>query len=89
MCPQTDAFNFERNDFDEEEQQIPAIRGLARSERRKKRNKKKQNLGTENLIQEPITQLNEDTITFTYQASRYEAGWLEKSLGGFYQQHWI
>ncbi|MAT40825.1 MAG: hypothetical protein CL609_00675 [Anaerolineaceae bacterium] len=84
MCPHMDAY-----DFDDDEQQIPPIRGLSRSERRKKTKKKQQNPGNENIIQDSTAQLNEDTLTFTYQASRYEAGWLEKSLGGFYQQHWI
>lgn len=84
MCPLMDAF-----DFDEEEQQIPTIRGLSRSERREKRKKINPKPGIDNLIPEPIPDLNEDTLTFTYKASRYEAGWLEKSLGGFYQQHWI
>lgn len=29
------------------------------------------------------------SIKFSYQASRYEAGWLLDSLGFFYTQHWI
>ena len=29
------------------------------------------------------------TFQFTYQAARFEAGWLLDSLGYFYEQHWI
>lgn len=89
MCPPMDAFYFDEFDFDDEEQDLPVIRGMRRSDRRKKQNKKKQNPGTVNVPEETMNLPGEEILSFSYQASRYEAGWLEKSLEGFYQQHWI
>lgn len=84
MCPNLDQNIFDEFDEFDESQEALALKGFRRSERQKKM--KKQDL----VRQEDLNTLqNEEVFSFSYQASRFESGWLEDSLGGFYQEQWI
>ena len=81
---------FEENDDDYEG---ISIKGLRREKKRSGQNPK--NPVKQQVENDPITlQINEqlggnENFSFTYQASRYEAGWLFESLKTFYENNWI
>ncbi len=90
MVPSEDTF---KNDDFDEMLYGAAIKGLSRENRRMKQDLR--NTGRKQA--KKITdnqQMNEDLggddqFSFSYAASRYEAGWLYQSLSGFYDMHWI
>ncbi len=84
MCPKLDKNYFDEFDETDESQNTLAIKGLRRSGRQKKHKKK-----STNQVHEIKQLQNEENFTYTYQASRFESGWLEDSLGVFYQEQWI
>lgn len=69
------------------------IKGFRREQKRARHNSKNP---AQQRIEQPqvLMKVNEDLggdefFSFTYQASRYEAGWLFESLKSFHENHWI
>jgi RIO kinase 1 len=63
-----------------------SIKGQSRGQKQNVQSKLKQAPVSNQPVEK---QSEEDQVTFTYKASRYEAGWLEQSLGEFYEEQWI
>jgi RIO kinase 1 len=90
MVPTEDTFNI--NDTEEGFYDV-SIKGIRRENRRTKQNSrnlaKKQDEQSSELQQANEVLGGNDQFSFSYHASRYEAGWLYQSLSSFYEMHWI
>lgn len=87
--------SFEDAFFEENEEGYKGlpIKGIRREKKRSGQNSKSP---FKQQVEQPllIMQINQDlggdeNFSFTYQASRYEAGWLFESVKNFYENNWI
>ena len=88
MSSHKETFDLEIMD---EWQETNAIKGLKRDKRaaKQKTRKEKKAQAAPAAAQLAEDRQGEGEFAYSYHASRHESGWLDDSLGGFYEQHWI